>query len=178
MKETENYIKMEDGDALLLLRGTDGVHAHIGPADPKRFGAECKPLTHIERHSPDGFEYGYAGSGPNDLSLSVLTACIGPKLADLYYNQFTHDIIANVRREDCEWLMTHASIMGWVDKIANHRWIKREITKGRDAGAALPDRCDKCGQVRRPDGRHAPCPKGKHYSEDKDGQRPDTDKKA
>jgi len=30
------------------------------------------PLPHIARHSPDGFEMGYCGSGPADLALSIL----------------------------------------------------------------------------------------------------------
>jgi len=29
-------------------------------------------LPHILRHSPDGFEFGYRGSGPSDLSRSIL----------------------------------------------------------------------------------------------------------
>jgi hypothetical protein len=30
------------------------------------------PLKHIERHSPTGMEWGYMGSGPSDLALSIL----------------------------------------------------------------------------------------------------------
>jgi hypothetical protein len=29
-------------------------------------------LTHIVRHSPDGFSWGYGGSGPADLALAIL----------------------------------------------------------------------------------------------------------
>ncbi len=31
-----------------------------------------KPLFHVNYHSPDGFEWGYGGSGPSDLALSIL----------------------------------------------------------------------------------------------------------
>lgn len=31
-----------------------------------------RPLRHVNRHSPDGFEWGYSGSGPADLALSIL----------------------------------------------------------------------------------------------------------
>lgn len=31
-----------------------------------------RPLTHISYHSPDGFAYGYRGSGPADLALAIL----------------------------------------------------------------------------------------------------------
>ena len=33
---------------------------------------ERQPLTHLLRHSPDGFEWGYDGSGPHDLARSIV----------------------------------------------------------------------------------------------------------
>jgi hypothetical protein len=30
------------------------------------------PLRHLVRHSPTGFEFGYAGSGPSDLARSIV----------------------------------------------------------------------------------------------------------
>jgi hypothetical protein len=35
------------------------------------------PLAHAVRHSPDGFNWGYRGSGPSDLARSVLMECLG-----------------------------------------------------------------------------------------------------
>lgn len=34
--------------------------------------SDSRPLTHIPYHSPDGFEWSYAGSGPADLALAIL----------------------------------------------------------------------------------------------------------
>ncbi|MPZ50989.1 MAG: hypothetical protein GEU75_17095 [Dehalococcoidia bacterium] len=34
---------------------------------------ECRPLAIVTYHSPDGIEWGYPGSGPADLALSILT---------------------------------------------------------------------------------------------------------
>jgi hypothetical protein len=34
--------------------------------------SDRRPLTHVPYHSPDGFEWGYAGSGPADLALAIL----------------------------------------------------------------------------------------------------------
>jgi|WetSurMetagenome_2_1015567.scaffolds.fasta_scaffold199575_2 hypothetical protein len=31
------------------------------------------PLPHVKKHSPDGFQWGYGGSGPADLALSILS---------------------------------------------------------------------------------------------------------
>ncbi|MDI6857213.1 MAG: DUF6166 domain-containing protein [Dehalococcoidia bacterium] len=39
--------------------------ADDGPSDRR-------PLTHVPYHSPDGVEWGYAGSGPADLALAIL----------------------------------------------------------------------------------------------------------
>ena len=38
-------------------------------------------LPHIKRHSPGGFEWGYAGSGPADLARSLLIDALGPAAA-------------------------------------------------------------------------------------------------
>ena len=36
-------------------------------------------LHHVDLHSPDGFEWGYSGSGPADLALSILADFYGEK---------------------------------------------------------------------------------------------------
>lgn len=46
------------------------------------------PLKHIVRHSPTGFEWGYGGSGPADLALSILTNAFGKAIAEKYYQKF------------------------------------------------------------------------------------------
>lgn len=43
-----------------------------GPADMERVGGVITNVPHlVVHHSPDGFEFGYAGSGPADLALNV-----------------------------------------------------------------------------------------------------------
>jgi len=59
------------------------------------------PLKHIERHSPDGFQWGYYGSGPADLALSILhDFCkrydMNPTLAEDNYQEFKNKFIASV----------------------------------------------------------------------------------
>lgn len=38
---------------------------------------ECLPLVHHVRHSPDGFSWGYNGSGPSELARCMLIASLG-----------------------------------------------------------------------------------------------------
>lgn len=48
------------------------VHIRIGHTT-----YACGELHHHSRHSPDGFAWGYSGSGPSDLALSMLIATLG-----------------------------------------------------------------------------------------------------
>lgn len=76
-------------------------------------------LKHVERHSSDGFQWGYGGSGPADLALSILTDyCtrmrMNEETVDLvegYYQKFKEDFIIfspdelNITSEQIEeWL--------------------------------------------------------------------------
>ena len=57
-------------------------------------------LKHIVRHSPDGFQIGYGGSGCSDLALSILTDfCerkdIDNSIVEELYQKFKFNFIAN-----------------------------------------------------------------------------------
>jgi hypothetical protein len=51
-------------------------------------------LPRVFRHSPDGFEWGYGGSGPADLALSILVDAVGKEKAERHYQRFTWDFVA------------------------------------------------------------------------------------
>lgn len=62
-----------------------------------RDGCKSYPLHHCMHHSPDGFEFGYGGSGPADLALSILN--------DAYSNssQAIHILSGSVSRQAWDW---------------------------------------------------------------------------
>lgn len=70
------------------------------------------PLQHIEWHSPDGFQWGFAGSGPADAALSILFDYTGDMSeAKILYQEFKFDFIARMKKclgifgfEMDEWL--------------------------------------------------------------------------
>ena len=72
-----------------------------------------EPLKHICVHSPDGFNWGYAGSGPADLALSLLTDIIGKDDAEKLYQSFKNDIITKLKMGN-PWTTTEDEIIKWI----------------------------------------------------------------
>jgi hypothetical protein len=56
----------------------------------------------IVNHSPDGFNWGYSGSGPSQLALAILLEVTNKETALKYYQDFKFDIIAKLPQEDFE----------------------------------------------------------------------------
>jgi hypothetical protein len=78
------------------------------------------PVKHIKRHSPDGMQWGYGGSGPADCALSILTHFTthdSPEFknqVELLYQRFKFDFIApagnslHIDRDAIfEWMTAH-----------------------------------------------------------------------
>jgi len=78
-------------------------------------------LPHIVRHSPDSFNWGYGGSGPADLALSILTDFAGRDFAELHYQKFKNDFIAPA---GIELMITDSMIEEW-----SHGAIKEVLKK-------------------------------------------------
>jgi len=80
-----------------------------------------KDLRHICRHSPDGFQWGYGGSGPSDLALSIMTdhfsrqgVMDATKKANTCYQDFKWMFIANVTGN--RFVITEEQINEWIKK--------------------------------------------------------------
>lgn len=81
-------------------------------------------LPHIEKHSPDGFNWGYGGSGPADTALSILTDFLGDQdQAERFYQDFKCAFVANIKKEDD--LVIHG--------VRIHYWMQRMIHKQETA---------------------------------------------
>jgi len=75
--------KIESGE--VLLNGK--------PLDPG-------PSQKIINHSPDGFSWGYGGSGPAQLALAILLELYGREWAEVNYQGFKWGCIAGLPRAD------------------------------------------------------------------------------
>jgi hypothetical protein len=74
-----------------------------------------RPLQHRMRHSPDGFEWGFSGSGPADLALAILWHALGREPDPLLYHQFKYEIISTLRTD--RWAIDQAAVLRFA---ANH----------------------------------------------------------
>lgn len=67
----------------------------------------------IRNHSPTGFAWGYTGSGPHQLALAILLEEFGPELAELWYDEFTREVVAGW--QEAHWQINTAELRRWMD---------------------------------------------------------------
>ena len=71
------------------------------------------PSLAIRGHSPDGYEWGYGGSGPAQLALALLLDVSGdPDVAQRWYQDFKAQVVARMARD--RWTMTEEYILKWL----------------------------------------------------------------
>lgn len=77
-------------------------------------GRELPLRLDLWNHSPDGFEWGYGGSGPAQLALAMLCYIGVPdELAVRFHQDFKWDVIAKLDRD--EWVVTVDQVKAWVN---------------------------------------------------------------
>jgi hypothetical protein len=69
-------------------------------------------------HSPDGFEWGYGGSGPADLALNILGMFVPPPEAWRLHHDLKFDVLAHIQPEGGH--VSLAFIREWIEG----RWVK------------------------------------------------------
>lgn len=72
-------------------------------------------LEHRVQHSPDGFSWGYFGSGCAELARCMLWDFLGHEPAPEVYQKFKEDHVSRFRM-DQNWTMGSDSIKAWFDK--------------------------------------------------------------
>ena len=68
-------------------------------------------LAHHVEHSPTGFCWGYGGSGPADLALSILWDFLGKRPVTAMYMEFKWHFVATW---GAEWEITSKEIEDWI----------------------------------------------------------------
>jgi hypothetical protein len=72
-------------------------------------------------HSPTGFEWGYAGSGPAQLALAILADALGDDRRALrLHQQFKAAYIQNLDRdEDADWSIDAGEVRRWATTVTS-----------------------------------------------------------
>lgn len=86
-----------------------------------------RPSLKIYNHSPDGFAWGYGGSGPSQLALAILLEYTDRKFAVSHYQDFKADVIAKLPK-DHEFTLTDYEIARWCE---THGWLNIKQTVGK-----------------------------------------------
>ncbi len=72
----------------------------------------------MHNHSPDGFAWGYAGSGPSQLALAILLRFTSDAIALQFYQDFKFDFIAPLDK-DKDFQIVKRDVLAWLDKKTN-----------------------------------------------------------
>jgi hypothetical protein len=75
-------------------------------------GIQTNVPRRIVNHSPDGFEWGYGGSGPADLALNILSIFLGQEEAWRYHQDFKWAFIATMPHEG--GVIKREDILNWL----------------------------------------------------------------
>jgi hypothetical protein len=91
-------------------------------------GGELDPRLDLYNHSPDGFEWGYGGSGPAQLALAILAYTIqNNDLAVQLHQDFKRDFVAKLDRD--RWYITLAHVREWSAHQLKERRLASELPK-------------------------------------------------
>ena len=83
-------------------------------------------LEHIKRHSIDGFQWGYGGSGPSDLALSILTDYCkrfnieDTEIPNKFYQRFKDNFLSNSKES---LAITSIQIKEWLENVQINKSI-------------------------------------------------------
>lgn len=109
-----------------------GQNSGPGPQKVIVYRADGKvyDLHHLCKHSPDGFQWGYGGSGPADLARSMLYDCLGreseelKRIIELLYQDFKWDFIA---KAGPNLEIVEEDIRAWIDNRISDLKSQRKI---------------------------------------------------
>ena len=69
----------------------------------------------VKNHSPDGFNWGYGGSGPGQLALALLLEVTDNEAVALrYYQDFKTRFIVTIDSQHDDWEIPEEEIIGWL----------------------------------------------------------------
>lgn len=89
-----------------------------GPLPVTKDGKPLSPIPSqkLYNHSPDGFQWGYGGSGPAQLALALLLdATSDPEMSVRLYQDFKWNLVATWGEK---WEITTEQIKSWIKEMS------------------------------------------------------------
>lgn len=80
---------------------------------------ETFDLEHHVHHSPDGFSWGYAGSGPSELARCILWHHLGAEPHPACYQVFKFDVVVPLDG-DKPWELKSEDVDAWLTRFREH----------------------------------------------------------
>lgn len=68
----------------------------------------------VRNHSPDGFNWGYGGSGPAQLALGILLEFTDEETARRLYQRFKFDVVARFPMGE-SWRFSARTVEEWIE---------------------------------------------------------------
>jgi hypothetical protein len=117
----------EDHRRLLPVAGVvrDIVLWRDATARPGEGRARASIPQRLVHHSPDGFEWGYLGSGPSDLALNILALFVDPPEAFRLHTAYKFDVVAHLPHDG--GTVTARSVLDWIAA----RWLDEDAEAAR-----------------------------------------------
>lgn len=92
-----------------------GIHVEKGS---ESYWLDPQPSQKLRNHSPDGFEWGYGGSGPAQLALAILLDFTGnDETALLFYQDFKSQFISSARADG--FTINESTIRAWFELLGS-----------------------------------------------------------
>lgn len=107
----------------------DSVRVVVEEPDGKTVSYDLPKRFDLRNHSPDGFAWGYGGSGPSQLALAILADFLEDERDALkYYQDFKWRAVVQLPQQD-NWTITATQVRDILNEIiAGHG---EPVAKGR-----------------------------------------------
>ena len=100
----------------LLYQGAPGAY-RVTAAEPDFAIRDLDPRHDLFNHSPDGFSWGYHGTGPAQLALALCADALGDDQRALRVYQSFKRAAVGTWPEGESWEITRAEVIALVEKI-------------------------------------------------------------
>jgi len=103
---------LEKEKQMNMYEGFAQLESERGPCEVTVNGQPLPPRNDLFNHSPDGFQWGYHGSGPAQLALAILAFEFGNRTAITDHQKFKRDVIATLQIDE-SWTLTSTDLLRW-----------------------------------------------------------------